>query len=99
MRIASGIVLGLTVLVFLGWWMLIRAPGPVAVCEHVVAITMQEASAEGLSGDTQSRLVETTRAQCIEHKLDKLQLRGRIKYAEHAKCVVAAQSLREIGHC
>lgn len=99
MRIASGIVLGLTLLFFVGWWAFIRAPGPVEVCEHIVAVTLREAGDQALSGDSQSRLVETTRQQCIEHTRDKLQLRGRIKYAEYAKCVVAAQTLGEIGHC
>ncbi len=91
--------MGVTVLAFLAWWMLIRAPGPVEVCDHIVKVTLQEAGEQGLSDESQGRLIEVTREQCIEHKLDKLQLRGRIKYADYAKCVVAAQTLTEIGHC
>jgi hypothetical protein len=98
-RIASFVVLGLTALLFALWWAFIRAPGPVEVCEHIVAVTLREAGDQALRGDTEARLIESTREQCIEHKLDKLQLRGRIKYAEHAKCVVAAQTLSEIGRC
>ena len=99
MRIASAVVLGLTLLLFVGWWAFIRAPGPVVVCDHIVEVTLREAGEHALQGETEARLVESTREQCIQHKLDKLQLRGRIKYAEHAKCVMAAQSLSEIGRC
>lgn len=99
MRIASAVVLGLTLLVFAGWFLLVRAPGPVEVCEHIVEVTLREAGDQALRTETEARLIESTREQCIEHKLDKIQLRGRIKYAEHAKCVMAAQTLGEIGRC
>jgi hypothetical protein len=99
MRIASAIVLGVTVLLFVSWWAFIRAPGPVEVCEHIMAVTLREAGDQALSDGSQARLVESIHQQCIEHKLDKIQLRGRIKYAEHAKCVVAGQTLAEIGRC
>jgi hypothetical protein len=99
MRTVSGIVLGLTLLFFVGWWIFIRAPGPMEVCEHIVAVTLREAGDQALSDESQARLLETTQQQCIEHKRDKIQLRGRIKYAQYAKCVVGAQTLSEIGHC
>jgi hypothetical protein len=99
MRIASAVVLGLTLLLFVVWWAFIRAPGPVDVCSHIVEVTLREAGEHALPGETEARLIESTREQCIQHKLDKLQLRGRIKYAEHAKCVMAAQTLSEIGRC
>lgn len=99
MRIASAVVLGLTLLVFAGWFLFVRAPGPVEVCEHIVEVTLREAGDQALRTETEARLIESTREQCIEHKLDKIQLRGRIKYAEHAKCVMAAQTLGEIGRC
>jgi hypothetical protein len=99
MRIASAVVLGLTLLLFVVWWAFIRAPGPVDVCNHIVEVTLREAGDHALQDETEARLVESTREQCIEHKLDKIQLRGRIKYAEHAKCVMAAQTLGEIGRC
>ncbi|MCX4246853.1 hypothetical protein [Paraliomyxa miuraensis] len=98
-KIASGVVFGLVLVLFLGWWGFIRAPGPLDVCEHIIEVTLREAGDEALSDDSLSRLVDSTREQCIEHKRDKIQLRGRIKYAEHAKCVMAAQTLSEIGRC
>src|SRR4029079_17216442 len=99
MRIASFVVLGLTAVLFVLWWAFIRAPGPVEVCDHIVAVTLREAGDQALRDQTEARPVAATREQCIEHKLDKLQLRGRIKYAEHAKCVMAAETLSEIGRC
>jgi len=99
MRIASFIVLGLTLLLFVGWWAFVRAPGPVEVCDHIMAVTLREAGDEALSDQSRARLVESTREQCIEHKRDKIQLRGRIKYAQYAKCVMAAETLGELGRC
>lgn len=99
MRIASAVVLGLTLLLFVLWFAFIRAPGPVDLCNHIVEVTLREAGDQALEGDTEARLIESTREQCIQHKLDKIQLRGRIKYAEHAKCVMAARTLSEIGRC
>lgn len=99
MKIASYVVLGLTVLLFAGWWAFVRAPGPVEVCEHIMQVTLREAGDQALGDDSLSRLVDSTRAQCIEHKQDKIQLRGRIKYAQYARCVVAATTLGEIGRC
>lgn len=98
-RTAYAFFLGLVVVLFAAWFAFVRAPGPVEVCEHIVEITLREAGDQALSDDTLSRLVETTREQCIEHKRDKLQLRGRIKYAAYAKCVMEAQTLSEIGRC
>jgi hypothetical protein len=99
MRIASAVVLGLTLLLFVSWWAFVRAPGPVEVCNHIVEVTLREAGDQALRTETEARLVESTREQCIEHKRDKILLRGRIKYAEHAKCVMAAETLGEIGRC
>ena len=98
-KIASGVVFGVVLVLFIAWWAFIRAPGPVEVCEHVIQVTLREAGEEALGDDSLSRLVESTREQCIEHKRDKILLRGRIKYAEHAKCVMSAQTLGEIGRC
>ncbi len=99
MKIASGVILGLTIALFFVWWALIRAPGPVEVCDHIVEVTLREAGDQQLSDQTQARLIESTREQCIQHKRDKIQLRGRIKYASYAKCVVEAETLAAIGRC
>lgn len=99
MKVASSVVLGLVLVLFAVWWAFVRAPGPVAVCEHIMEVTLREAGDHALSHESLSRLVGSTRDQCLAHKRDKIQLRGRIKYAEYAKCVMAAETLGEIGRC
>ncbi|MCA9652996.1 MAG: hypothetical protein H6712_18685 [Myxococcales bacterium] len=98
-RIASISVLAVTVVLFSLWWAFLRAPGPAEICEHIIQVTLREAANTQMSPQSQERLVETTREQCIQHKQDKLLLRGRIKYAQYAKCVMEAEDLIEIGRC
>ncbi|MEX1367735.1 MAG: hypothetical protein AB1Z98_31695 [Nannocystaceae bacterium] len=98
-RVASASVLGVTLMLFAVWWLLLRAPTPAEVCDHIVQVTVREASDQAMSEASQQRLVETTMEQCIQHKQDKLLLRGRMKYAAYAKCVMAADDLIGIGRC
>lgn len=98
-RVASASVLGISIALFAVWWLLLRAPTPAAVCDHIVQVTVREASDQAMNERSQQRLVETTMEQCIQHKQDKLLLRGRMKYASYAKCVMAADDLIEIGRC
>ncbi len=99
MRVASLVVLSLTVVLFTAWWMFVRAPGPVEVCEHIMQLTLREAADQALSPESLQRLVQSTRADCIAHKADKIKLRGRIKYAAYAKCVMDSSTLTEQGRC
>ena len=71
-KLASGALLGLTLLLFVLWWSFLRAPGPMEVCDHILEVTLREAEAQAMNSDSQAQLVESTRAQCIEHKRDKL---------------------------
>lgn len=89
------------VLVVLGalWLIYVQAPPPAEVCDHIIEVTMQESSQQGMSPDSQAAVLGGIRESCIEHKLDKIQLRGRIKYATYAKCVMASDSLSTIEKC
>lgn len=98
-RIASVSVLSVTAVLFALWWMFLRAPAPAALCDHIMDVTLREASDQSMSVESQARLVDTMREQCIQHKQDKLQLRGRIKYAAYARCVMEAEDLVAIGRC
>lgn len=99
MKIALWIVT-LTVAVLVGLWMIyVKAPPPAAVCDHIAEVTMRESAERGMSADSQASVLGGIQEGCIEHKLDKIQLRGRIKYASYAKCVVAADSLSAIEKC
>jgi hypothetical protein len=99
MKIASSIVLGIIVAVVGFWAFFVRAPAPPRVCDHIIDITLREAGQQGLAMETQAQLVEQLRERCIKHKIDKIELRGRLKYAEYAKCVLAAEELAEIERC
>jgi hypothetical protein len=87
------------VLLFALWWIYVRAPGPEAVCRHIVTVTMQEAGDSELSPASQDALVRSLEERCIQHKLDIVQLRGRIVYAKYAKCVLASTRLADIERC
>ncbi len=81
------------------WAIFVRAPGPQEVCEHIVKVTLEEASAAQMSADSEAALVAGLQERCVEHKLDKIQLRGRVKYAQYAKCVMSATTLADIEGC
>jgi hypothetical protein len=99
MKLASGIVLAIVLLVTGFWLFFVRAPAPPLVCDHIIEVTLREAGQQGVSMETQADIVERLREQCIKHKIDKIQLRGRLKYADYAKCVVSKDTLGEIEHC
>lgn len=81
------------------WFAYVRAPGPVEVCTHIAEVTRRESEAAGIAPDTQATLADALHQRCLQHKYDKIQLRGRIAWARYAKCVVAADDLRAIGRC
>jgi len=88
------------VALFCGLWVaFVRAPGPERVCDHIVEVTVAEATAAGMSVEAEASLVEGLRDRCVQHKRDKIQLRGRIKYARYAKCVLEQDSLADIEAC
>ena len=99
MRLASAILLGLVLALFSLWFFFLRAPGPRDVCDHIIEVTLTEAEQKGIARETQADIIERMRSECIQHKLDKIQLRGRLKYAEYAKCVLAGSSLSGIESC
>ncbi len=91
----SAAVAGLAIL----WLAYVRAPGPIEVCAHIIDVTHRESDAVGLAPDTQAMLDDSLHQRCLQHKHDKIQLRGRIAWARYAKCVLAAEDLRTIGRC
>ncbi|MCR9164526.1 MAG: hypothetical protein ACE37F_07275 [Nannocystaceae bacterium] len=97
-RVGQAVFLFVATLVTL-WWIFVRAPGPEEVCEHIVEVTLDEARSAQMNPESEAALVSGLSQRCIEHKLDKIQLRGRVKYAEYAKCVMAAQTLLDVESC
>jgi hypothetical protein len=98
-RIARWSVLGTIVTLFVLWWAYVRAPTPTEVCDHIVEVTTREAKQSGLSEEAEGAMVLKLRERCVQHKLDKIQLRGRLQYADYAKCVLDKGTLIEIERC
>jgi hypothetical protein len=98
-KIASWITLVIVAVVFGLWWRYVRAPTPTEVCDHIVEVTLAETAASGTSPESEAAIIERIKASCIQHKLDKIQLRGRIRYADYAKCVMAETTLAGVDAC
>lgn len=99
MKIAIGIVLAVAGGIFAFWAAYVRAPAPEAVCRHITAITVREAGEIDLAPQTRDTLLARLEQDCISHKRNKILLRGKIRYASYARCVVGAQTLRQIEDC
>jgi hypothetical protein len=97
-RVGQAVFLFVATLVTL-WWIFVRAPGPEEVCDHIVEVTLNEARSAQMNPESEAALVSGLQERCIKHKLDKIQLRGRVKYADYAKCVMAADSLLDVESC
>ena len=98
-RVLSIAVLASTALIFAAWWSFVRAPVPDRVCEHVVEVTLRDAGDAALSEQTRERMAEQIGMRCQKLEVDRIQLRGRLVYAEHAKCVMRSATLAEINRC
>lgn len=94
---ARWISLGLSVFVLtLGtlWFIFVRAPSPAAICEHKINLVLAEAQ-----GADAGPLVDTLRSTCITNAERRIKMRGKIKYANYARCVAAASSLENAERC
>jgi hypothetical protein len=98
-RVLSIGLLASTALLFAGWWGWVRAPLPDRVCDHVVEITLRDAGDAAITEKTRERMVEQIGMRCQQLEADRIQLRGRLVYAEHAKCVMRSATLAEINRC
>jgi hypothetical protein len=90
--IAAG-VFALCILTF--WAVYVRAPSPEEVCQHKIDLVLEEAP-EGTNAEP---LVASLQKSCVSSAERKIQLRGKLKYANYARCVVAATELGEAERC
>ncbi len=90
--IAAG-VFCLCILTF--WFVYVRAPSPEEVCKHKIELVMQEAK-PGLDA---TALLDTLQTSCVKAARQKIQLRGKIKYANYARCVAEAENLMVAETC
>ncbi len=99
MRLASTLIASFALIAIIAWFALVDAPSPEEVCQHITAVTLEEASSSELSDETQTALVTRLEERCVQHKRDKIKLRGKLKYATYARCIVESRSLRQIESC
>lgn len=79
------------------WIAFVRAPPPHEVCQRKADILRAEAGNE--HGEAVERLLDQYRLGCRKQAEALLQLRGKLVYARHAKCVMAARTLSEAERC
>lgn len=82
------------VVFWLGW---VRAPSPEQICKHKIELVTATVGAEQTEGA--EALIAQLEMRCVEAAQRKIQLRGKLVYAEYAKCVMAAQSLTDAERC
>lgn len=89
------VVLVVAVVVFwLGW---VRAPSPQQVCKHKIELVIATAGEDQTEGA--GALVGQLEARCVAAAQRKIRLRGKIVYAQYAKCVVGATTLSDAERC
>jgi len=91
--------LGAIGLLFGLWFAFVRAPTPQSVCRHIIDVTIRESAQGGIGGDGQDAVIAQLEERCMQQKLDKIQLRGRVVWAKYAKCVTEADDLETIWRC
>ena len=98
MRVAASITTGVIVVgVFVFWLGWVRAPSPEQVCKHKIELVIATAGQDQSEGA--GALIGQLEAKCITAVERKIRLRGKIVYAEYAKCVVAATTLSDAERC
>ncbi len=96
-KVALGLVGLVVVAIVVFWFGWVRAPSPQVICQHKVELvfaTVGEDQREGAEA-----LVGQLEVQCVEAAKKKIQMRGKLVYAEYAKCVMAATTLDEAERC
>ncbi|MFO7565947.1 MAG: hypothetical protein R6X02_25110 [Enhygromyxa sp.] len=88
-----GILVAATVVFWFGW---VRAPSPEQICQHKIELA-KAAGAEQSEGT--EALISQLELKCVEAARNKILMRGKLVYAEYAKCVMAATSLDEAERC
>lgn len=83
-----------TVVFWFGW---VRAPSPERVCQHKIELVFQTVGAEQREGA--EALVSQLELKCVQAANNEIRLRGKLVYAEFAKCVMAATSLDQAERC
>jgi hypothetical protein len=97
MKVFAAIVLALTAAIVVFWLAFVRAPPPQAICQHKADILLAEAS--GKHDDAAANLLDQYRLGCTKQAENLLRLRGKLAYARHARCVMAATTTNDAERC
>lgn len=97
MKIAATIALVLAAVIAALWLTYVRAPPPQVICQRKADILLAEAGDQ--HGDAVSHLLDQYRLGCVQQADTLLRLRGKLAYARHARCVMAATTLSEAERC
>ena len=95
-KIGWGALAVIVLAVFVFWFTKVRAPDPATICAHKVELVL-EAGADQRGGA--EALVGQLEAKCVDAAKRKIQMRGKLVYAEYAKCVMAATALSDAERC
>lgn len=79
------------------WFIFVHAPGPEAVCERLTEMTLAEAGDD--HPESAKALIERLEARCVDDKRRIIQFRGKIEWAEYARCVMEAEDLATAEAC
>ena len=88
---------GLAVAIFGFWLIFVRAPSPTEICKHKIELVLAEVPQEQREGA--DALIAQLQIRCEEAANKKIQFRGKLVYAEYARCVAEAQTLGEAERC
>lgn len=94
----TGLVLtGIALAIFVFWLIFVRAPSPQEVCKHKIALVLAEVPPDQREGA--DALIMQLELRCVEAAEKKIQFRGKLVYADYAKCVTRATTLGDAERC
>lgn len=96
-KVVIAVVLLSVVAVIVFWLGWVRAPAPEQICKHKIDLVLETVGEQQREGA--EALIAQLELKCVTAAERKIQLRGKLVYAEYAKCVMAASSLMDAERC
>lgn len=87
----------LAIAIFVFWLIFVRAPSPAEICKHKIQLVLNEVPQEQREGA--DALIAQLEMRCVEAAEKKIQFRGKLVYAEYARCVAEAETLGAAERC
>lgn len=96
-KVVLGVLVLCVVAVIVFWLGWVRAPSPEQICKHKIELVIETVGEDQTEGA--EALIGQLEAKCVAAAERKILLRGKLVYAEYAKCVMAAGSLMDAERC